>query len=187
MIVASSVPLSIPTGRSPGGGGDGWANRDGQGGFEQELRGILRQAAASGRDKLLFISADAHLGAAFRYQPFAERPAFVVYELITGPLSAAIGSLAEFDSGLGAERLFLHAPESHEAVTDYAEAREWFGFGEIRIDDSGELNATLRGVDGEPLYGLRLTPALPMRLASGDAMACSGAWPLQSLPLCGAN
>ncbi|MGB5733112.1 MAG: alkaline phosphatase D family protein, partial [Thiohalocapsa sp.] len=118
VVVASSVPLSIPTGWSTEGAGDGWASRDGQGGFENELRGILQHAVANGRDKLLFISADVHFGAAFRYQPSTDQPEFVVHELVAGPLSAGVDSIAEFDPDLGAERLFLHAPESRDAVTD---------------------------------------------------------------------
>ncbi len=187
VVVASSVPLSIPTGWPPEGGRDGWANLDGQGGFEQELRGILEHAAANGRHRLLFIGADAHFGAAFRYQPFPERPEFAVHEVIAGPLSAGINSTSEFDPDLGAERLFLHAPESRDAVTDYAEARKWFSFGELRIDAAGELTATLRGVDGEPLYTLRLTPASATRIAGWMTTACSEARMLQHSSECGAN
>ncbi len=187
VVVASSVPLSIPTGWPPEGGRDGWANLDGQGGFEHELRGILEHAAANGRHKLLFISADAHFGAAFRYQPFPERPEFVVHELVAGPLERRRQQHREFDPDLGAERLFQHAPASRDAVTDYAEARKWFSFGELRIDAAGELTATLRGVDGEPLYTLRLTPASATRIAGWMTTACSGARMLQHNPQCGAN
>ena len=187
IVVASSVPLSIPTGGAPEDGRDGWANLDGQGGFEQELRGIMRHAAASGRDKLLFIGADARFGAAFRYQPFPDRPEFVVHEVVAGPLSAAVDGIAEFDPDLGAERLFLHAPESRDAVTDYAEAREWFNFGEIRIDAEGELTATLRGVDGNPLYTLRLTPSSATRIAGLMTAACSGAQKHPASTECSAN
>jgi len=182
VVVASSVPLSIPTGWPGEGGSDGWANLDGQAGFEQELRGILKHAAANDRHKLLFISADVQFGTAFRYQPFPERPEFVVHELVAGPLSAGVNSTSEFDSDLGAERLFQHAPASRDAVTDYAEGRTWFSFGELRIDVAGELTATLRGVDGEPLYTLRLTPASATRIAGWTPTACSGARMLQHSP-----
>jgi alkaline phosphatase D len=170
IVVASSVPLSVPTGWPPEGGRDGWADLGGTGGFEQELRRILADAAANGRDKLLFIAADVHFGAGFRYRPFPDRPKFVVHELIAGPLSAAVGSIQEYDPDLGTERMFLHAPESRAAVGDYAEARRWFSFGELRVDAAGELTATLRGVDGEPLYSLRLSPASATRLAEAPGL-----------------
>ncbi|MGB5831945.1 MAG: alkaline phosphatase D family protein [Thiohalocapsa sp.] len=173
VIVVSSVPMSIPTGWPPEAGRDGWADVDGQRGFEQELRSILVQAAAHGRGELVFISADVHFGAAFQYLPFADLPGFAVHELVAGPLSAGIDSGDTFDRDLGAERLFLHAPESREAVTDYDEARRWFSFGELGIDAAGELTAMLRGVDGAPLYTLRLTPATSTRLAASGPMSCA--------------
>ena len=92
VVVVSSVPLSIPTGRTTEGAPDGWADPSGEQGFEQELRALLGHAALFGRDRLLFISADVHYGAAFRYTPFPARPGFVVHELVSGPLSAGIGS-----------------------------------------------------------------------------------------------
>ena len=166
LVVASSVPLAIPTGSPSAAGRDGWANFDQQGGFEQELRAILDVAAASRRKNLVFISADAHFAAAFRYRPFTARPEFSLYELVTSPLSAAVGDTADYDRDLGTEQLFRHAPASAAEVSDYSEARRWFGFGEIGIDTAGELTATLRGVDGKPWYSLRLTPSLATRLAT---------------------
>jgi alkaline phosphatase D len=165
VVVASSVPMSIPTGWPEAGGRDGWADGGGTGGFSRELRAILAQAAASGRSDLLFISADVHFGAAFRYRPFAAQPEFVVHELISPPLSAGIGNTKEYDRGLGAEPLFRHAPESVDDLASYEQARAWLGFGEIRIDATGNLSAALRGVDGEPLYELQLSPTRATRLA----------------------
>ena len=110
-----------------------------------------------------------------------------MHELVAGPLSAGVNSTSEFDPDLGAERLFQHAPASRDAVTDYAEARKWFSFGELRIDAAGELTATLRGVDGEPLYTLRLTPASTTRIAGWMRTACSGARMLQHNSQCAAN
>ena len=157
--------MSIPTGWPEAGGRDGWADGGGTGGFSRELRAILAQAAASGRSDLLFISADVHFGAAFRYRPFAAQPEFVVHELISPPLSAGIGNTKEYDRGLGAEPLFRHAPESVDDLASYEQARAWLGFGEIRIDATGNLSAALRGVDGEPLYELQLSPTRATRLA----------------------
>jgi phosphodiesterase/alkaline phosphatase D-like protein len=222
VVVVSSVPLSIATGSSSDAGRDGWSDPDGRTGFGQELRAILEHAALFGRDKLLFVSADANYGAAFRYTPFRDRPGFVVHELVSGPLSAGIGSSGDVvahagvgsdaasdvdrDGGLandprddlqggdppskpfsdprnnqgrrdkprlGVEQLFEQAPASRDAVVNYAEARGYFNFGEIAIDAAGELTATLRDVDGAPLYVLRLTPASATRLAGLAAVLAS--------------
>ena len=165
VVIASSVPLVIPTGWPPEGGRDGWANFDQPSGFEQELREIFRYAAEIGRKDLIFISADVHFAAAFSYRPYAGQPSFVVHELVTGPLSAGIGAIDDYDRDLGAERLFMHAPPTADAVHVYADARRYFGFGELDIDAAGTLSATLRDVDGKALYELRLTPEAAMRLA----------------------
>ena len=165
LVIASSVPLSIPTGWPAEGGRDGWADLDQPTGFEQELREIFRYAAEVGRQDLVFISADVHFAAAFSYRPDAERPGFVVHELVTGPLSAGLGVIDAYDRDLGAERLFLHGPAAHDAVHLYADARRYFGFGELDIAASGTLSATLRDVEGAVLYQLKLTPETAMRLA----------------------
>jgi alkaline phosphatase D len=165
VVVASSVPLAIPTGWPAEGGRDGWAAGDQATGFAQELRGILASAADAGRTDLLFISADVHFAAAFSYRPEPERGGFVVHELVTGPLSAGLGAIDSYDRDLGAERLFMHAPPSRDAVHSYADARRFFGFGELDVAESGTLTATLRDVDGSALYTLVLTPAAATRLA----------------------
>ena len=165
VVIASSVPLAIPTGWPAEGGRDGWADFDQPTGFEQELRAILAYAAEVGRKDLLFISADVHFAAAFSYRPDAERPGFVAHELVTGPLSAGIGAIDDYDRDLGAERIFLHAPPTHDALRSYADARRYFGFGELDIDAAGTLRGTLRDVDGAVLYELKLTPEAAMRLA----------------------
>jgi alkaline phosphatase D len=165
VVIASSVPLSIPTGWPPEGGRDGWADFDQDGGFEQELRGILAFAAGIGRKDLLFITADVHFAAAFSYRPDPALAGFVVHEIVTGPLSAGIGVTDDYDRDLGAERLFMHAPQARDAVRDYADARRYFTFGELEIDAAGLLTATLRDVAGSVLYTLKLTPQAATRLA----------------------
>jgi len=167
LVIATSVPLSIPTGWPPEGGRDGWADFDAATGFEQELRHILEVAAGAGRSDLLFISADVHFAAAFRYRPDPRRPGFVVHELVAGPLSAGLGVTDDYDRDLGTERLYLHAPPSREATGDfgYAEARRFFGFGELNLDSAGALTASLRDVAGNALYELKLTPSAATRLA----------------------
>jgi alkaline phosphatase D len=177
VVIASSVPLSIPTGWPPEGGRDGWADFDAPTGFEHELRDILDFAADIGRTDLLFISADVHFAAAFSYRPNPQRPGFIVHELVAGPLSAGIGAIDDYDRDLGTERRFLHAPPSRDAVTIYADARRWFTFGELDIAESGTLEATLRDVEGRVLYTLQLTPEAATRLAGLRRWGPAGALP----------
>lgn|GEM_PF-713418 len=206
VVVVSGVPLSTANGLSSDAARNGWSDPDGRTDFGQELQAILEHAALYGRDKLLFVSADANYAAAFRYRPFQDRPRFLVHELVSGPLSAGIGSSGGVDAndGVGAgaasdadpddgpasdprydqgrvraearmeiEQLFAQSQAPRDAVLNYADARGYFSFGEIAIDAGGELTATLRDVDGEPLYLLRLAPASATRLAGLAALLAS--------------
>ncbi|KAA6185392.1 hypothetical protein F2Q65_08945 [Thiohalocapsa marina] len=166
VVVASSVPMSLSERAPEAVGRDGWANVDGATGYARELAAILEHAATHGRNNLVFISGGVRFGAALRYRPFSERPGFVVHEFLAPPLSAAIRREADIDPDLGVERLFLHAPASGQDIRQYEQARDWFGFGELRIDGAGLLSAALRGADGRLLHELRLSPASPMRLAA---------------------
>ncbi|MCF7989319.1 MAG: alkaline phosphatase D family protein [Thiohalocapsa sp.] len=160
IVIVSSVPMSIPTGWPPGRGRDGWADFDEPNGFELELREILRHAVAVGRRELVFITADVHFSAAFRYRPFPNAD-LTVHEFVVGPLSAGVGSNDDFDPSLRPERLFLHAPPDPKALSGYQEARRFFAFGELRVDPTGVLHAALRGVDGQALFALTLPPPVP--------------------------
>ena len=82
--------MSIPTGFPPTNGRDGWANFDQATGFEQELLDVLGFMQRSGIHNTIWITTDVHFAEAFRYRPFPSDPAFVVYELATGPLNAGI-------------------------------------------------------------------------------------------------
>ncbi|MBU1192267.1 MAG: alkaline phosphatase D family protein [Gammaproteobacteria bacterium] len=157
-IIVSSVPLSIPTGFPPEKGRDGWADFDQNRGFERELRdifGFLRQQKLR---NFLFITTDVHFAAAFRYRPFADDPAFQVYEVATGPLNAGLFPNRDFDTSLGTEQLFFFGPASPDTVGDYRQARRWMNFGAVSIDANGELYVSVIDVDGTPVYKLHLSP-----------------------------
>ncbi|MCC7538994.1 MAG: alkaline phosphatase D family protein, partial [Deltaproteobacteria bacterium] len=157
-VVVSSVPMSIPTGQDSF-GRDGWANEEGPTGFERELVAILRYAHAIGIRNMLWISTDAHFGAGFRYRPFAEDPAFVVHEIITGPLNAALFPSDRLDSTLRPERLFHHGPEDAGAVRDLDTALSWMTYGLVQIDERGRLTVSVHRVaTGEQVFAQTLTP-----------------------------
>ena len=157
-VIVSSVPMSIPTGFPPTGGRDGWANFDQPTGFEQELLDILRFMERSGIQNTIWITTDVHFAEAFRYRPFPSNPAFVVYELATGPLNAGIFPLREVDPTLNPEVLTFYGPAIPEAVTTWQEAKRWLNFGTLGFDRDGRLTAEIVNTAGETKFSLTLTP-----------------------------
>jgi len=79
----------------------------------------------------VWITTDVHFAEAFRYVPFAENPGFSVSELVTGPMNAGIFPNTDFDPTLNPERLAFFGPSSAGAVTSWAQAKQWFNFGEL--------------------------------------------------------
>jgi alkaline phosphatase D len=158
-VVVSSVPMSIPTGFPPTNGRDGWANFDQQTGYEHELVDLLRFLEGQGVRNLVFLTTDVHFASGFRYTPFPESPAFVIHELVTGPMNAGIFPNPNFDTTLRPERLFLYAPASADAVTSWEEAKRWFNFGALAVARDGTLTARIVNTAGEAVATLSLTPA----------------------------
>lgn len=157
-VIVSSVPMSIPTGFPPTNGRDGWANFDQQTGFEQELLGILRFMADREIGNTVWITTDVHFAEVFRYRPFADRPAFVVHELATGPLNAGIFPNRDFDQTLNPEPLFFYGPSTAGAVTSWAEAKRWLNFGTLEVAQNGKLTAGIVDTAGEKRFSLELSP-----------------------------
>ena len=158
-VVVSSVPISVPTGSPPEHGRDGWANFDQDTGFERELVGILESLRDAGAHNLLWITADVHFAAAFRYAPFSADPGFEFHEIASGPLSAGFSPTQRFDRSLGTERLFLYGPVHPDAVGSFAEAKRWFNFGVLDIGADGRLTARVVNTNGETVSALALEPA----------------------------
>ena len=156
-VIVSSVPMSIPTGFPAANGRDGWANFDQATGFEQELLAILRGAADRG-DRLFWITTDVHFAEALRYRPFADQPGFVVHELATGPLNAGIFPIRDVDPTLAPEVLTFYGPATPEAVTSWTEAKRWFNFGTLEVDEDGVLTAGIVTTAGEEVFELELRP-----------------------------
>jgi alkaline phosphatase D len=157
-VIVSSVPMSIPTGFPPTNGRDGWANFDQPTGFEHELLDILDFMETSGIRNTIWITTDVHFAEAFRYRPFASNPAFVVYELATGPLNAGIFPLREVDPTLNPEVLTFYGPATPEAVTSWQEAKRWLNFGTLELDRDGRLTAEVVNTAGEMQFSLTITP-----------------------------
>ncbi|MCA9602534.1 MAG: alkaline phosphatase D family protein, partial [Myxococcales bacterium] len=143
-IIASSVPMALPTGNAKE--HDAWANGSTNLGFETELTRILYMLRDAGARNVLWLAADVHIAAGYKYTPFPTTPDFHVYEAIAGPLSAALGIRWRLDKTFHPEELYYSAPSSKP--TSYDAARPWFNFGTVEIDAAGALTVTTTADDG---------------------------------------
>ena len=169
-VIVSSVPISIPTGSPPNLGRDGWANFDAntdptiegiaqsETGFEQELFAIL-QTLRDHDANAVFITTDVHFGEVFRYTPFPNTPEFQVHEVVVGPGNAGIFPNRAFDTTLGTESLFFHGPERFAEVTSWTEAKRWFNYGVLTVDDAGRLTMQMKDTAGTVLFEKTLKPS----------------------------
>ena len=155
-VIVSTVPMSIPTGFPPTNGRDGWANFDQNTGFELELLEILRFMQERGIDNNVWITTDVHFAEGFRYVPFPDDPGFVVHEVATGPLNAGIFPIFDFDETLNPERLFFFGPSTATDVLSWEDAKHWFNFGTLEVDESGALTARVVNTAGEEQFRLEL-------------------------------
>ncbi len=167
-VIVSSVPISIPTGFPQALGRDGWTNFDQNSeptiegipqsdtGFERELLDILGTLRDQNANTL-FITTDVHFAEVFRYTPFADTPDFKVHEVVIGPGNAGLFPNRAFDETLGTESLFFFGPESAGSVTSWEEAKKWFNYGLIEIDDEGDLVAHVKNIKGESEYSIGIT------------------------------
>jgi alkaline phosphatase D len=122
--IVSSVPLSVPTGRSAR---DSWSGASVRGvpeenptGFSVERDAILRMLRTQNVKNLIWITADVHHAELIRHRPW---PDFSFYEFIAGPLSASRGRPRTLDAMLNPQSLFGMGDADN--------------FGEVSIDSGG--------------------------------------------------
>lgn len=155
-FVASSVPITIPTGWPESAPRDGWASGAGQDGFERELRSVFGALDAAGVRNLVWLTADVHFATGFRLRPLPESPGFVTHEWVVGPLSAGIFPTDAMDPTFAPQRLFMHAPA--EAPQTLDEALGWYNFGEAAIDAAGTLTLSVINGHGDVVARTELAP-----------------------------
>ena len=153
-VVATSVPLSLPTGSETA--RDGWAGHGSGTGFSEELAELFRWLHRAERRNVLFVAADTHYAAGFRYRPLSDDPTWTVHEVVSSPLHAGVYNSPDFDPHFSAERLFYHAPSDPDGISDLDTALQFMNFGLVEIHESGRLRATVRGVDGREIARLDL-------------------------------
>jgi alkaline phosphatase D len=157
-VIVSSVPMSIPTGSSGDRGRDGWANYLQAGGFEYELVDLLRYMQKNEMKNVAFLTTDVHFAEAFRYTPFSDDPSFQVYEFVSGPINAGVFPNRAFDDTLNPEQLFFFGAENRNDVTTWEQAKSWFNYGAMKIDENGRMTASINGIDGNNLYEISVDP-----------------------------
>ena len=155
-FIASSVPISIPTGWPPEAGRDGWASGDGDDGFERELYAIFEALGQASVRNLVWLTADVHFATGFALQPLPERPDFVAHEWVVGPLSAGLYPTDAVDPTFRPQRRYLHAPDSPPQTLH--DALRFYNFGELRIAASGTLTLSVVNGHGDTVAQQRLTP-----------------------------
>jgi len=175
-IVASSVPLAIPTGEA--GARDGWADGGGETGFEEELLGILRAFRDAEVRNLLFLSGDVHFATVLRHQPFPEEsPGFTLREVVVGPLSAGLFPREDLDETLHPERRFLLTPPDGGALPGFRQAIPWMTFGRVSVNERGLLEAAVVAGDGTVRFAFPLRPHLAGDGDGGEATPAPAASP----------
>ncbi len=144
-VVVSSVPLSVPTGRTAR--RDSWTAAgvfgvpvDDATGFATERDAILKELRARKVKNLVFTVGDVHHAEMIRHEP---QPGFVFHELVAGPLSASTGRPRPVDESLNPRSLFAYGGI--------------YNFGEVTVDGQG-LTVRFIDVDGTVMFTHALVP-----------------------------
>ncbi|AIE59998.1 alkaline phosphatase D family protein [Bacillus methanolicus] len=137
-LIASSVPISIPTGKPNA--RDSWANGDNinpndNTGYEHEFAKISKFIKENNIKNVNFVTADIHYADIIQYDP--DHNGTVDYrEFASGPIGAGTGQPTTLDPTFGPERL-------------YAEGG-FFNFGVIKVDPGlKQLTVEIRDENGK--------------------------------------
>jgi alkaline phosphatase D len=140
-LVATSVPISIPTGKANH--RDGWANADhidpkDPTGYENEFKQISDYILQNKIKNVNFVTTDVHFADMIQYDP--DHNGSVDYrELVSGPIGAVMVNPPKLDPTFGPERL-------------YAEGG-FFNFGVLKVDPKKEqITVEIRDENGKVHY-----------------------------------
>jgi len=158
-IMVTSMPLVIPTGSEykpdkwesemgpePETWRDGWTAGDQSGGYENEMREILRAMADAGQRNVIFVATDVHCSFVYRHVPFEDDRSFQIHEIITGPVNADLFPKRGYsrDFFYQTRRIFQWHPSNRRDVGSWREAKRYFNFGTVEINRQGRLTADVR-------------------------------------------
>jgi alkaline phosphatase D len=152
-VVASDVPISVPTGTFAGTlGRDGWANGGSPTGFERELGELLGLLDRYDVRNLVFVTADIHWATSIRYETDADGDGDLLrfHEFASGPLSALTLTPVPLDPTFGPVSLYAEGGILN------------FGYARIAREPDGRMHflADVRGEDGlvRPVSSIDLAP-----------------------------
>jgi alkaline phosphatase D len=151
-FIVTSVPITTPTGWPPEKARDGWANNEGATGFEGELLHLFAFLKDSNIRNCVWLAADVHFAQGNRLHPFADAPGWVVYEFISGPMSAGLFPNRTLDPTLRAERLFFFGPDDPKRVGNWQQAKHWLNFGTMEVARNGELKVGVVNAEGKTVW-----------------------------------
>ncbi|AZU64270.1 glycerophosphodiester phosphodiesterase family protein [Neobacillus mesonae] len=121
-LVATSVPISVPTGKAMA--RDGWANGDNVNpndptGYEKEFKEISDFIIEKGIKNVFFVTTDVHFAEVIKYDANQDGKSDY-HELISGPIGAVKIKPGTLDPTFGPERLYSEG--------------NFFNFGVLRVD-----------------------------------------------------
>ncbi|KAI2507715.1 PhoD-like phosphatase [Fragilaria crotonensis] len=153
-IIATSVPLSYPTGwPSPDKDGyDGWSNgKNGlPGGPELELLTVFEHIRNEGVENVVFLAGDVHFPYAISYDPFnTGKP--LCYEIGASPFHSLCLSPPEAGPDDTFNPTVLFAQGSFGSKS--------FNFGHVTISEEGRFSFNVRDQRLSSIYNLELIPA----------------------------
>ena len=164
-LVASDMPISLVVPDLnpdvPKGTFDAWANGDNgtPSGRELELANLLAFIKANRIRNVVWVTADVHYAAAYRYAPdqarFTDFDPF--WEFVAGPINAGTFGPNEVDPTFGPDEKFISVPKDMKQNRSPLDGRQYFGLG--RIDGASQaLSVSLHDIDGRELYRIELAP-----------------------------
>ena len=156
-LVSIDVPLFIPTCNARY-GCDSYASGGGQTGFERELLPLLTYLDRHRVRNVVFLTTDVHYARTLRavVDPNRDGRPLVLYELVSGPLSAIALPVGELDSDVAGTPVKIDSLYAEGGIYNFEVVRI-----RRRADGKAHLVADVRGADGQVRSGsvLDLTPA----------------------------
>jgi alkaline phosphatase D len=164
-LIASDLPLSLVNRDNnpdvPPGLFESWSNGDDgpPKGRELELADLLSFVKTNGIKNLVWVTADVHYAAAFRYAP--ERAAFSdfdpFWEFVAGPINAGTFPRGQLDRTFGPDARFWGVPEGLKPNRSPLDGYQFFGLG--RLEPQTEtLTISLHDIAGTELYKVEVVP-----------------------------
>ena len=150
IVLAQPISFIIKDGRAAF---DGIANIDGAPrGREIEFSEILTYLKENNIKNVLFLSGGVNFAAALYYDPAISKAADFnpFYEFLAGPLNGATEGLKKLDNTFGPELLFSKSADDDAHKLSPFDGFQFFG--EVNIQNNGNLSVSLRDLMGKELY-----------------------------------